>query len=174
MPSQGAFPQSTDAAPATPATPAAPADQTAAPAPAAPDQAPEATPGKKAKKVVTAPDTQAPRGTQNGPIVREINVEYIGPKTVAKSVILSNMRTTVGDVYSAASVEEDVRNLYATGFFTNLAIKDTGEHEVIVKLGSEIQATLHVTVNHPVPKETADAEATDAKGGKKPAKAKKA
>jgi large subunit ribosomal protein L9 len=53
-------------------------------------------------------------------------------------------------------------------------IKDTGEHEVIVKLGSEIQATLHVTVNHPVPKETADAEATDAKGGKKPAKAKKA
>ena len=124
MPSQGAFPQSTDAAPATPATPAAPADQTAAPAPAAPDQAPEATPGKKAKKVVTAPDTQAPRGAQNGPIVREINVEYIGPKTVAKSVILSNMRTTVGDAYSAASVEEDVRNLYATGFFTNLAIKD--------------------------------------------------
>ena len=34
------------------------------------------------------------------------------------------MRTTVGEVYSAAAVEEDVRNLYATGFFTNLAIKD--------------------------------------------------
>ncbi len=124
MPSQGAFPQATDTAPATPATPAASADQTAAPAPAAPDQAPETATGKKAKKVVTAPDTQAPGGNQNGPIVREINVEYIGPKTVAKSVILSNMRTTVGDVYSAASVEEDVRNLYATGFFTNLAIKD--------------------------------------------------
>jgi len=124
MPSQGAYPQTTDTAPATPAVPAAPADQTAAPAPAAPDQAPDATTGKKPKKVVTAPDTQAPRGNQNGPIVREINVEYIGPKTVAKSVILSNMRTTVGDVYSAASVEEDVRNLYATGFFTNLAIKD--------------------------------------------------
>ena len=43
---------------------------------------------------------------------------------MAKTVILSNMRTTVGEVYSAASVEEDVRNLYATGFFTNLAIKD--------------------------------------------------
>ena len=56
--------------------------------------------------------------------MREINVEYIGPHTVAKTVILSNMRTTVGQVYSAASVEEDVRNLYATGFFTNLAIKD--------------------------------------------------
>ncbi len=56
--------------------------------------------------------------------MREINVQYIGPHTVAKTVILSNMRTTVGQVYSAAAVEEDVRNLYATGFFVNLAIKD--------------------------------------------------
>ena len=53
-------------------------------------------------------------------------------------------------------------------------IKDTGEHEVIVKLGSEIQATLHVTVNHPAPKVDPEAaEAADAKGGKKPYKAKK-
>lgn len=80
--------------------------------------------GQKSKKVVGAPDTQAPAAAQNGPIVREINIEYIGPKTVAKSVILSNMRTTVGTAYTAAAVEEDVRNLYATGLFTNLAIKD--------------------------------------------------
>ena len=54
-------------------------------------------------------------------------------------------------------------------------IKDMGEHEVIVKLGSEIQATLHITVNHPAPKEASDtADAADAKGGKKYAKAKKA
>ena len=54
-------------------------------------------------------------------------------------------------------------------------IKDTGEHEVTLKLGSEIQAVLHITVNHPAPKESADAaETTDAKGGKKPYKAKKA
>ena len=63
-------------------------------------------------------------GGGNGPVVRDIDIQYIGPKTVAKSVILSNMRTSVGSIYSAASVEEDVRNLYATGFFTNLAIKD--------------------------------------------------
>ena len=123
MPVQGAFPQATDtnATSATPATPAS--DQSATPATPSPDNtAPVA--GKKGKKVVAAPDTQAPAGEQNGPIVREINVEYIGPKTVSKTVILSNMRTTVGEVYSASSVEEDVRNLYATGFFTNLAIKD--------------------------------------------------
>ena len=54
-------------------------------------------------------------------------------------------------------------------------IKDLGEHEVTVKLGADIQATLHITVNHPAPKVDPDAaEATDAKGGKKPYKAKKA
>jgi outer membrane protein insertion porin family len=105
--------------------PSSPTDQTASPA--APAEAATETPGvpgHKNKKLVGAPDTEAIGPEQAGPIVREIDVEYIGPKTVAKSVILSNMRTTVGEVYSASSVEEDVRNLYATGFFTNLAIKD--------------------------------------------------
>jgi large subunit ribosomal protein L9 len=54
-------------------------------------------------------------------------------------------------------------------------IKETGEHEVTLKLASEIVAVLHITVNHPAPKEAPEAaEATEAKGGKKPYKAKKA
>ncbi len=60
----------------------------------------------------------------SGPVVREIAVEYAGPKTVSKTVILSNMRTTVGQPFSKEAVEDDVRNLYATGFFTNLRIYD--------------------------------------------------
>ena len=52
-------------------------------------------------------------------------------------------------------------------------IKETGEHEVTLKLASEIVATLHITVNHPAPKEVPGAEAIDAKGGKKPYKGKK-
>jgi len=53
-------------------------------------------------------------------------------------------------------------------------IKDLGEHEVTVKLGADVQATLTITVNHPAPKvDPAAAEAADAKGGKKP-KSKKA
>jgi len=59
-----------------------------------------------------------------GPIVREIEVEYAGPKAVNESVIRSNMRTTIGQPFSKATVEEDVRNLYATGLFTNLRIYD--------------------------------------------------
>jgi outer membrane protein insertion porin family len=109
-----------------PATPAMP-DTSAAPGAPSTNGAPEenaTVPGRHNKKLVGAPETQGPMPGENGPIVREIHIDYIGPKTVAESVILSNMRTTVGQIYSASSVEEDVRNLYATGFFTNLAIKD--------------------------------------------------
>ena len=133
LPSGGAFPQATNSpdanAPAQPAdtntAPAAP-DQNQSATPATPDNTttPQLGPNGRAKKIVGAPDIQAPGPAQNGPIVREIDIQYIGPKTVSKAVILSNMRTTVGQPYSANSVEEDVRNLYATGFFTNLAIKD--------------------------------------------------
>ncbi len=54
-------------------------------------------------------------------------------------------------------------------------IKDTGDHEVTIKLHSDVQATINVTVNHPAPKEPAEGE-VDAKGkrpykGKKPAAA---
>src|ERR1700679_2187280 len=47
-------------------------------------------------------------------------------------------------------------------------IKDLGEHEVIIKLVSEVQAKLTITVNHPVAKDAAaPIETTDAKGPKK-------
>jgi large subunit ribosomal protein L9 len=49
------------------------------------------------------------------------------------------------------------------------AIKDLGEHEVTLKLTSDVQAKLNVTVNHPAPKEdpAAAAEVADAKSAKK-------
>lgn len=59
-----------------------------------------------------------------GPPIKEIEIEYAGPKSVSKAVILSNMRTTVGQPYSQAAIEEDVRNLYETGLFVNLRIYD--------------------------------------------------
>lgn len=59
-----------------------------------------------------------------GPPIKEIEIEYAGPKSVSKAVIFSNMRTTVGQPYSQAAIEEDVRNLYETGLFVNLRIYD--------------------------------------------------
>jgi len=67
--------------------------------------------------------TQTERETRLvGPTVTEILIDYVGPKSVAESVILSNMRTAVGQPYSDRVVEEDVRNLFKTGLFTNLRI----------------------------------------------------
>lgn len=59
-----------------------------------------------------------------GPIVKEIEIEFAGAQSVDRSLILSNMRTTIGQPYSPAAIQEDVRNLYATGQFVNLRIFD--------------------------------------------------
>ena len=58
----------------------------------------------------------------SGPRVTDIVIDYVGPKSVSESVIFSNMRTAVGQAYSDIIVEEDVRNLFNTGLFTNLRI----------------------------------------------------
>jgi outer membrane protein insertion porin family len=59
---------------------------------------------------------------QSGAIVRSIDVEYAGPKTVSPEQILSQMRTTVGQPYSDDVVEQDIRNLYKTGQIHNVRI----------------------------------------------------
>ncbi len=59
---------------------------------------------------------------QGPPIVRSIDVEYTGPATVAKERILAQMRTAVGQPYSDAVVENDIRQLYSTGVVRNVRI----------------------------------------------------
>lgn len=63
----------------------------------------------------------APPGAPS-PIVKEIAIQYAGPAAVSRERILANMRTKVGKPYSESAVEEDVRNLYATGNITNVRI----------------------------------------------------
>jgi outer membrane protein insertion porin family len=59
---------------------------------------------------------------QAGATVRSIEVQYAGPKTVSREKILSQMRTAVGQPYSDAMVEQDIRNLYKTGDLQNVRI----------------------------------------------------
>ena len=54
--------------------------------------------------------------------MRAIDVQYSGPATVAKDVILAQMRTAVGQPYSDSTVEDDIRNLYKTGTIQNVRI----------------------------------------------------
>lgn len=76
------------------------------------------------KTVVRPPSAADESARKTGPTIKEVEIEFAGPRSVDRSVILSNMRSTVGQPYSLASVEEDVRNLYATGLFVNLRIYD--------------------------------------------------
>ncbi len=82
----------------------------------------EADAAAQGKKFIRQPSATV--SDNNGPVVKEIEVVYVGPKSVAKSLILANMRTTLGQPYSPSAVEEDVRNLYATGLFVNLRISN--------------------------------------------------
>ena len=59
---------------------------------------------------------------QTGAIVRSIEVQYAGPKTLSRERILSQIRTAVGEPYSDAVVEQDIRNLYKTGEVQNVRI----------------------------------------------------
>ena len=56
------------------------------------------------------------------PTVRAVEVQYSGPATVSKESILAHMRTTVGQPYSDAVVEEDIRDLYKMGVIQNVRI----------------------------------------------------
>ncbi|MDX6767287.1 MAG: outer membrane protein assembly factor BamA [Candidatus Methylacidiphilales bacterium] len=76
------------------------------------------------KTVVRPPSAADESSKKTGPTIKEVEIQFAGPRSVDRSVILSNMRSTVGQPYSLASVEEDVRNLYATGLFVNLRIYD--------------------------------------------------
>ena len=61
-------------------------------------------------------------GAATAPVVRAIEVQFAGASTVSKEKILANMRTRVGRPYAEQAVEEDIRNLYATGNVSNVRI----------------------------------------------------
>lgn len=74
-----------------------------------------------AASVATSPLLMAQNGAP-APVVKSIDVQYAGPASVSKQRILANMRTSVGRPYSDLAVEEDIRNLYATGNISNVRI----------------------------------------------------
>src|SRR5438128_2811005 len=65
---------------------------------------------------------QGPQAAQGPPIIRSIDVQYVGPQTVSKERILAHMRTKVGQPYSNQVVEEDIATLYKTGSVQNVRI----------------------------------------------------
>ena len=64
--------------------------------------------------------------------VARIDIKSIGPPATSEELIRSNIRIKVGDTYLRAAVDEDVRNLYATGFFYNIRVAATDTPEGVI------------------------------------------
>jgi len=56
--------------------------------------------------------------------VSQILITNVGPTVVSDSIIRANIRVKEGDPYSRASVDDDVRSLYATGYFRNIRVEE--------------------------------------------------
>jgi outer membrane protein insertion porin family len=54
--------------------------------------------------------------------VVRIEIQNLGPPAASDDFIRSNLRVRVGDTYLRAAVDDDVRNLYATGLFYNIQV----------------------------------------------------
>jgi outer membrane protein insertion porin family len=60
-----------------------------------------------------------PAGAQ---VVTRISITNIGPAAASEALVRANIRTKLGDRYNASAIDDDVRNLYATGFFRNIRV----------------------------------------------------
>jgi outer membrane protein insertion porin family len=56
------------------------------------------------------------------PIIRQIDVRFVGPTTLSRERVLDNLATKVGAPYNDRLVEEDIKSLYATGNVSNARI----------------------------------------------------
>lgn len=56
------------------------------------------------------------------PLIKEIDVQFVGPVTLSKQRVLDNLATKVGEPYNDRLVDEDVKSLFATGSVSNARI----------------------------------------------------
>jgi len=54
--------------------------------------------------------------------IRKIEIKQVGPQSVSESLIRANIRVKEGDNFNRLAVDDDVRNLYGTGYFDNIRI----------------------------------------------------
>src|SRR5580704_16184760 len=64
--------------------------------------------------------------------VASVVVTNVGPKVASDELIRGNIHVKVGDPYIRASVDQDVLNLYATGFFSNIRVTDDHTDQGVV------------------------------------------
>src|SRR4051812_49074449 len=71
----------------------------------------------------TAPPQQGP------PLIHSIEIQYVGPQTIARDKVLAQMQTKPGKPYSESLVEQDIKALYRTSQVQNVRIFGQPEGE---------------------------------------------
>jgi outer membrane protein insertion porin family len=59
-----------------------------------------------------------------GPIVTKISIRYVGPQNVSDDFVRANIRVKVGEPFTRAAADEDVKGLYQTGYFFNIQVTE--------------------------------------------------
>ncbi|HEX8076848.1 MAG TPA: outer membrane protein assembly factor BamA [Chthoniobacterales bacterium] len=72
---------------------------------------------------------QAPPEQQGPPIIKSVEIQYVGPQTLSREKIMSQIRTKPGQPYSESLVEQDIKALYRTGQVQNVRIFGQAEGE---------------------------------------------
>ena len=69
---------------------------------------------------------------QTATTVARIEIKHVGPTAVSDELIRANIRVKPGDPYIRSSVDDDVKNLYGTGFFYNIQVVDAASDQGVV------------------------------------------
>jgi outer membrane protein insertion porin family len=64
----------------------------------------------------------AVQGQISGVRVHKIIIRHIGPPAVSEDFIRANIRTKEGEPFARPTVDEDIKNLYATGYFFKIQV----------------------------------------------------
>src|SRR5580693_7725751 len=72
------------------------------------------------------------RGQLASDRVSAIEVTNIGPEVASADLVRANIHIKVGDVYNRKAVYDDIPNLYATGLFANIVIKERQTDDGVV------------------------------------------
>ncbi len=88
---------------------------------------------------------------QEIPNVTKIEVQSVGPAAASDELVRANIRLKVGDAYFRSAADDDVRSLYATGYFYNIRIvekfSDAGVELTYVIQGKPVLTELKITGN---------------------------
>lgn len=81
---------------------------------------------------------------QTPPTISKIEIKHIGPPAVSDALIRANIRVKEGDPYQRTVIDDDIRNLYNTGYFYNIRVSEDRTSDG-VKLTYIVQGKLLLT-----------------------------